>query len=139
MNPRVVPSGFLFDDIPMQKTQFVSTILSMAAVLFLVTTASGKSAEPLKSGPLGKLAVSDKKESFYFRVPHESNLPHLIEECPSIILPQPKRMKACQNYVSGAAIKALRCESLDGRFLYLVYKSKEDCLIDREATLANEE
>jgi hypothetical protein len=126
MNPRVVPSGFLCDDGSMQKTKCGSTIVILASVLLVAAVASGKSAAP------------EKKDSFYFRVPHESVMPQLLEECPSIVMPQPKRIKACAEYVSGDDIKALRCESLDGRFVYLVYKTKEDCLIDREAALANE-
>jgi hypothetical protein len=50
MNPRVVPSGFLFDDGFMQKTQLGSIMLIMAAALFLVTTASVALGAPLAGG-----------------------------------------------------------------------------------------
>jgi hypothetical protein len=84
MNPRVVPSGFLFDDVPMQKIQFGSIILIMAAALFFVTTASVALGAPGAPGTPGKPAVPGKKESFFYRVPNESDIPHLLEECPSI-------------------------------------------------------
>lgn len=85
------------------------------------------------------VAASKKPTSYYFRVPHELATPHRLEECLPISLPAPKLMKSCEDYVSGSEIKSKRCVSLDGRFVYLVFKVKKDCMIDREATLANEE
>lgn len=89
-----------------------------------------QSSQPTKAG---------KTLSYYFRVPSEVTTPHLLEPCPVISMPEPKLMRTCQKFVSGSEIEALRCESLDGRFFYLVYNSKKDCQIDREAMLANED
>lgn len=133
MNPRVVPSGFLFDDVHMLKLVGFVVGLGLGAVGFL-----GVMAEADAGTANSKKSKKAPVASYYFRVPHEATTPHLIEQCPSVVMPAPKLMKACEVYVSGSDIKALRCESLDGRFMYLVYKSKEDCLIDREAMLANE-
>ncbi len=157
----VVPSAFLFDDRAMEKvvvlcvtskpqtnaqanTQANSRVITSFLALALAGVllfAGGVSAETFKQGkkPGPKKSKTAKALSYYFRVPHESATPHLMEECPTTFDSDPKLMKGCEAYVSGSEIKARRCLSLDEKFVYFLYKSKKDCLIDREATLANEE